>query len=58
MLPVKSALADSVLAAGVGVPALDESLARTSRVVGPYVTGVDASVGAECTENGSARREP
>ena len=39
VLPVQSALADPVLAAGVGVPALGESLARTSRVVGNYVTG-------------------
>ena len=35
----RAALADPVLAAGVGVPALDESLARTSGVVGSYVTG-------------------
>ena len=39
VLPVANALADPVLAAGVGVPALDESLARTSGVVGAYVTG-------------------
>ena len=39
VLPVQSALADPVLSAGVGVPALHESLARTSRVVGSFVTG-------------------
>jgi len=39
VLPVQSALADPVLAAGVGVTALDESMARTSGVVGAYVTG-------------------
>ena len=31
VLPVQTALADPVLAAGVGVTALDESMARTSR---------------------------
>ena len=39
VLPVQGSLADPVLAAGVGVPALDESLARTSGVVGAFVTG-------------------
>jgi poly-gamma-glutamate synthesis protein (capsule biosynthesis protein) len=39
VLPVRNALADPTLGAGVGASALDESMARTSSVVGAYVTG-------------------